>query len=573
MEAKNFQRNVVSTDALIIGGGIAGLTAAVKIKEQAESLDVLVVDKGGIGWSGQTAASGGRLWILPKEADLDKFTGWLVEKGEYLNNQDWVYNFIGGLHGSLNEVAGWGVPFFLDKEGKVDIERHPAFGDTPWGWAAFIPHKVNLQLKKMASAKGVKMLNKIEFVDFLKNDGRIEGAVGFSILTGEFYVFKARATVIATGPGMYKNRKLFTMNAGEGIAAAYRAGAQHPHAEFAATIGYVAKDFEVWKRGAVMRVLVNSRGENFFEKYFPGREESYRNIIWAMAKEVMAGRGPIYFDVSKDPQQLDTVVLFEQHKWTLANKAFLSPERVLRDKGGIDLRTQRVEWVPSLSGRLGNIRVNLDCKSTLEGLWAIGDTIINGIAVEGALAANNYPGSGFSLALVSGLKAAKSVATSVEEAPRPEVSKDEQNRLRERMFAPMAMKKGIEPYEAIARIQQVMVPLKYVFFREARRLKEALGMIEKVKSEVLPSIRAADPHELAKYHEAESMTLCAEMVFRAALFRTESRGIHIREDYPERDDKNWLKWTVIRRDGEEMVLSTEPIPLARYKFKPAGYGG
>ena len=417
------------------------------------------------------------------------------------------------------------------------------------------------------------MMSKIEFVDFLKQDGRIVGAVGFSILTGEFYAFKAKATVVATGPGMYKNRKLFTMDAGEGIAAAYRAGAEHPHAEFAATIGYVAKDYEVWKRGGVMRVLVNNQGENFIEKYFPGREESYRNIIWAMAKEVMAGRGPIYFDVSKDPEQLNNVVLSEQHQFTLSHGGFLNPERMLKEKGGIDLRTQRVEWVPALSGRLGNIRVDLDCKSTLDGLWAIGDTIINGIAVEGALAANNYPGSGLSLALISALKAAKSVARSAPEAPPPEVSPDEQARLKERMYAPMALQRGFEPYEAISRIQQVMVPLKYIFLREGGRLKEALGMIEHVKTEVLPNIRATDPHELAKYHEAASMTLCAEMVFRAAAYRSESRGIHIREDYPARDDKNWLKWTVIRKDGEKMALSSEPIPLAKYKFKPADYRG
>lgn len=569
----NYPSNVITTDALIIGGSIAGLTAAVKIKKQRESLDVLVIDKGGIGWAGQTPSTGGGLWMLPQDADLDQFTKWLVEKGEYLNNQDWIYNFIGALHSGLNEVASWGVPFLLDNDGKVKLTRKPSYGDIPWHMAAVVSHGVNLQLKKVASAKGVKMMSKIDFVDFLKHDGRIVGAVGFSILTGEFYVFKAKATVVATGPGMYKNRKLFTMDAGEGIAAAYRAGAEHPHAEFAATIGYVAKDFEVWKRGAVMRVLVNNQGENFIEKYFPGREESYRNIIWAMAKEVMAGRGPIYFDISKDPEQLNNVVLSEQHQFTLANGGFLNPERMLKEKGGIDLRTQKVEWVPALSGRLGNIRVDLDCKSTLDGLWAIGDTIINGIAVEGALAANNYPGSGLALALVSALKAAESVARTAPEALAPEVSPDEQAGLKERMYAPMALKKGFEPYEAISRIQQVMVPLKYIFLREGDRLKEALGMIEHVKAEVLPNIRATDPHELAKYHEAESMTLCAEMVFRAAAYRNESRGIHIREDYPAKDDKNWLKWTVIRKDREKMTLSTEPIPLARYKFKPADYSG
>ena len=104
-------------------------------------------------------------------------------------------------------------------------------------------------------------------------------------------------------------------------------------------------------------------------------------------------------------------------------------------------------------------------------------------------------------------------------------------------------------------------------------MKKALGIIETVKEEVLPEIRAADPHELVKYHEAESMTLCAEMVFRAALFRTETRGVHMREDYPDQDDANWLKWTVIQKDGDKMALSTEPVPLSRYKFKPEGYQG
>ena len=569
---KNGKPNIISTDILVIGGGLAGLTAAIKIKELGEGLDVLVVDKGGIGWSGQVPPAGGRLWILPPDYDLDQFAKWLVEKGEYLNNQDWVYNFIGSMYDSLSEVARWGVPFMKDAQGKIHIEDPPAW-NIPWRMAAVIPHRVNLQLKKVALEKGCKMLDKIEVVDFLKDGQRVVGGVGFSILNGEFYVFKAKSTIIASGPGMYKNRKLFTMCAGEGIAAAYRAGTEHPHAEYAATYGYVAKDYEVWKRGAVMRVLVNNQGENFYEKYFPGREENYRNIVWSMAKEVMAGRGPIYFDVTKNPELLDTVVLSPQHKWTLANGTYLSPERIFFEKGGIDLRTQKVEWVPSLSGRLGNIRVDLDCKTGLEGLWAVGDTIINGIAVEGALAANTYPGNGLTLAVVSALKAAKSIAKQTPGARPPKVNKEEQERLRKRLYAPTALRKGVEPYEAISRIQQVVVPLKYIFFREKGRLKEALSIIQKVKEEVLPRVKATDPHELAKYHEAESMTLCAEMVFSAALFRTESRGLHMREDYPERNDRDWLKWTVIKRDGEKMTLSTEPVPISRYKFKPEGYHG
>ena len=90
-----------------------------------------------------------------------------------------------------------------------------------------------------------------------------------------------------------------------------------------------------------------------------------------------------------------------------------------------------------------------------------------------------------------------------------------------------------------------------------------MGIIEEVEKEILPRTKAESPHDLLRYHEAESIALCAEMVFRAALYRNESRGSHIREDCPERDDKNWLKWTIVQRDGDGMALSTEPVPKAK----------
>jgi len=392
MQASKYQTNVVSTDVLVVGGGLAGLTAAIKIKEEQEPLDVLVVDKGGIGWAGQVPPSGGHLITLAPGDDVDQWVKWVVKNGEYLNNQEWLYNFGSSIYESLTEVANWGLSFLKDADGNVDIEAPPGWSDKR---AAWVTHRVLLQLKKAALARGVKMLNKIEVVDLLKDGERVVGAVGFSILTGEFYVFKSRATVLACGPGMRKNRKLFTMNAGEGIAAAYRAGAEQLHAEFAVNSVSVSKDYEVWWRGTPQKLLVNNQGEYFFERYFPGGVENVRNILFAMYKEVEAGRGPIYLDVTRYPEQLDTeAISSRQYKWTFTQGAFLDPERILREKGGIDLRSQKVEWVPCPSFRLGSIKVDLDCKSlNLEGLWAVGDTIIGGVAQEGALPPNNYPGS------------------------------------------------------------------------------------------------------------------------------------------------------------------------------------
>jgi len=86
MKATNFQTNLHSTDVLIIGGSLAGLTAAVKIKELQEKLDVTVVEKGGIGWAGATPTGGGHLIILRKDADLDEWVKWVADRGEGLSN-------------------------------------------------------------------------------------------------------------------------------------------------------------------------------------------------------------------------------------------------------------------------------------------------------------------------------------------------------------------------------------------------------------------------------------------------------------------------------------------------------
>jgi succinate dehydrogenase/fumarate reductase flavoprotein subunit len=286
--------------------------------------------------------------------------------------------------------------------------------------------------------------------------------------------------------------------------------------------------------------------------------------------EVKAGRGPVYLDLTRDPQQIGSdAIASRQTQWTLKQGRFLDPERTLRDKGGIYLRKQRVEWIPAPVFRLGNIRVDLDCKSvSLENLWAIGDTVGSGVALEGALPSNNYQGWGIPFAIVTALKAAKSIAKMIPEASEPKVSKEQHGRLKERLFAPMSMENGYEPYEAISRIQRILIPISVYFFRSGIRLNQALNEIEKVKSDILPAVKTTNLHELVKYHEADSMVLCSEMQIRAALLRTESRGIHLREDYPERDDKNWLKWTVVKKDKERMALYTEPVPIETYKFKP-----
>ena len=563
MQALKYQENVVSTDVLIVGGGLAGLVAAVKLKEQREDLDVVVVDKGGVGWAGQVASGGGQMLALPPEIDLDVWIDSIVQRSEGLANRQWLNRYGSKNWEAHQQMLRWGVPYFTNTKGEIDLEDPTIIWKTKDRKANWATHKVLPQLKKLALAKGVKIINKIEVIDLLKYNDRITGAVGFDILTGESYVFKAKGTLIANGCCNFKVKKLFTMCCGEGVAAAYRAGCEHLHSEFQNGYHTASKGAELWWRGALHLYIKNAKGEQILEEAAPGEPESIYEHSIVIAKEMQAGRGPIYLDVTADHEGLDATAMTPALRWKESQGAFLSSiESIFLEKQGIDVRKQKVEWDLFFVSRLGNIRTDLDCKSpNVEGLWIAGDAMNSGISNMGAVPVSNWGTWGLTIAFTTGLIAAESIAKVVPDAPGPKIDKEQQDELRARLFAPMILEKGeYEPWDAINAVLRAVVPVKYNLFREQGRLEEALTMIEKVKEEVFPKVKAADPHELVKYHEAESMAICGEMILRSSLYRTESRGSHMREDYPERDDKNWLKWTVIQKEGERMALSTLPVP-------------
>src|SRR5512133_4242398 len=109
--------------------------------------------------------------------------------------------------------------------------------------------------------------------------------------------------------------------------------------------------------------------------------------------------------------------------------------------------------------------------------------------------------------------------------------------------------------------------MKYNLRRSEERLTDALSRIEELKQQ-LPELQAKDLHYLSKRHEVKSMTICAELTHRAALARTESRGFHYREDHPETDNANWLKWLILREDDGQVAVSTQSIPIDEYPIKP-----
>jgi succinate dehydrogenase/fumarate reductase flavoprotein subunit len=229
----------------------------------------------------------------------------------------------------------------------------------------------------------------------------------------------------------------------------------------------------------------------------------------------------------------------------------------------------RREIAVPFHGELSCIRVDRNMKTTLDGLWAIGDTSYAGSATAGAVASppGVSPGSGIMFAVISAMWGGPEAARYAAGVTPVDLDAAEVKALKEKIMSPAKRSQGYSPWDAISALQDVVAPMRYSLRRSKERLEEGLSRVQQVK-EKLPELYAKDMHYLSKCHEVISMTECAEMTFRAALMRTESRGFHFREDFPERDDKNWLKWVILKRDKDDMKAWTEPIPVNEYRVRP-----
>lgn len=556
---------VISTDVLIVGGGIGGLVTAVKAKEENPDINILVVEKQTSGWAGKATKIGGILAFLGQNNNAETFIDFQIRSsGFYLNDQDLLSKYVHSTYRAIEDFQKWGAKIARTPDGKM--VTIPAFWAPEWS-LTFIDIDLMLPIRARARKLGTKFLDKVHVVDLLKQGNRVVGAVGFDIVTGKFYVIKAKATVLANGSCGYKVRRFWVAGTGDGIAAAYRAGAEMRNAEYGNLYGHT-----VWKdtdSGMVgHQFLVNAKGENLAKKYLPGGGPTGVFLPVPLAigleKEIAEGRGPIYFAPPPSTGAgFENVSLPKLGDW---QKRMAEKEK----KYGLPQEVRREIEVP-LHGETSCIKVDHEMRTTLEGLWAIGDTSYAGSVVAGAVASppGVTPGSGIMFAVISATWAGPSAAryastrSAIKDSSPAEI-KD----AKEKILKPVKRGKGILPSEVINSLQEVTAPIKYNLRRSKERLTQALVVIEKLK-EKLPELQAKDLHYLSKCHEVMSMVLCAELTFRAALMREESRGSHFREDFPARNDKKWLKWVIIKQLYGKMKLATQPVPLDKYKIKPS----
>ena len=217
----------IETDVLVIGGGIAGCFAAIKARDQG--LKVTLVDKTFAGKSGAgiSAPAGWMVHNPEWGADFDEVMAALDRDGEYINHRDWCEIILKESLDVYNELVAYGIDF-PPNIAEIAHLFMPPYGNVPPGFRNVPP-----VLGKQAKKAGADIMNRIMITDLLKQDGSIVGAMGFSLVEGDLYIFKSKATVLAGGSNSFKpNGMPVSMLTGDAEAMAYRAGAEITGKEF-----------------------------------------------------------------------------------------------------------------------------------------------------------------------------------------------------------------------------------------------------------------------------------------------------------------------------------------------------
>lgn len=579
------ETKIFETDVLVVGHGIAGLSAVHAAKDENPDLKVLAVDKASLGYGGKANKGGGHVAFIPEGGEETYVAYHTKNNGEYLNDQDALRNYANSTVKVMDKWEKWGGKF-IGRE--MAFNAHPSI---PWK-LCLIDADVLIPMAAEAKKKGVEFLDKIEITDLLTDDGKVTGAIGFSVLDGTRHIFKAKSVILANGNQNWGIMKMWSSGRGEGIAAAYRAGAWCRNAEFGSFVNIVSKDHgHVSYEGE--NHMYNAKGEKV-DPNLPNEEGAIEGQVsvaggvdiggaigYVMYSHIKAGDGPMFEKHSENdfPDNPFGQIIFPMkydkappewarpatHKFasTLFNRV---KEAGYKRNAEQDLK----EIEPGVVGECSPLYADHDMASNLPGLFSCGDISANGSSWAGAVPTppGRNRGSGLMNAVYTASVAGPSAARYAVGIEEVKVSESQIEAITKQIYAPLDRFEGVTVAEIEWEIKNLLQYVPYSNYKSEDRLSEALNKVMKLK-ELSEMLVADNWHELAKVNACRAMVLCAEMFFKASLARKETRGWHIREDYPLRDDQNMLCWFDLKKgEGGDMELSSTRIPMETYKYQP-----
>jgi fumarate reductase flavoprotein subunit len=561
--------NHLTTDILILGAGGAGLFAALHAKKANPDLDVTIAVKGLLGKCGCTRmVQGGYNVALAPGDSVERHFMDTIEGGGWLNNQELAWTLVSTAPIRIRELeTELGCFFDRNPDGTV---HQKAFAGQTFDRTV---HKGDLtgieiinRLAEQVWRRDVRRLEDYRALDLIPAaDGSgLAGVLMLDIRTGEPLLVRARATLLATGggPTMYRYHTPSGDKSCDGMAMALRAGLPLRDMEMVQfhPTGLLAGE-GTRMTGTVLEEglrgsggwLVDATGERFMFEYDRRGERATRDIVSrAIIDRLRKGHG-------------------SPHGGVYIEMSHLGPDRVRREfKGmvercadcGFDLAGGRVEVIPTAHYMMGGVEFTADCTTAMPGLYAAGED------TGGVHGANRLGGNGVANSTVFGGIAGDAMGETVAPgSPLPDPDAAAIELARARAFAPLGKPAG--DLEAVRRALHHVMWDEVGILRSGETLARGRERLEALTREIA-EIGVADSNRAYNLTwmdrlNLENLILTSRAICAAAEARTDSRGAHFREDFPQTSDPAQSRYTVARLAGEQIAVTMEPVAFTHVR--------
>jgi fumarate reductase flavoprotein subunit len=572
-------------DIVIVGGGGAGLRAAIAAAEVSSKLSIALVSKVYPMRSHTVSAEGGTAAVLREYDSLDLHAKDTIFGADFLADQDAVEAFVKEAPGELIQLEHWGCPWSRDPDGRVSSR---SFGGMSVDRTLFAADKTGFHLLHTLFQTSLKYDSIIRYdecflTSLLVDDGKVCGVTSINLYTGRVEVIAGKTVILCTGGGgrIFPFTTNAAINTGDGMAAAYRAGVALKDMEFVQYhptglpgTGILITEASRGEGGW----LKNKDGYRYLQDYGLGpptdkpthrkMELGPRDILSRChMQEYAKGRtfeGPYGHYVHLDLRHLGEEVI---------NKKLPFVRELASKYVGIDPVYEPIPVRPVVHYMMGGVSTDINAKTTLVGLYAAGETAC--VSINGA---NRLGSNSLTELLVFGTRAGRAAAAYAANVSAPAtaaidaLAADEQRRL-DRQF--LRKDGGRERIATIRQEMQLAMEEGAGIYRDEQKMEKACKTLrtlrERFKEIIIEDRGSTFNTEVMTALELDFMLDVAEVVANSALMRRESRGSHTRTDFPKRDDANFLKHTLAYRTPDGPKIDYLPVTITRWQPEERKY--